>query len=54
MRKHVDANLLQEILNYLATCPYHQVHKLIGGMMQDAKDYEAPPAVAAPEVSDGK
>ena len=47
MKHSVSTNVLQEILNYLASRPYTEVVVLIKTLQEDAK---AIPEAAAPEV----
>jgi hypothetical protein len=42
MRHSVKSELLQQLMSYLSTRPFNEVHKLISELASDAKPIEEP------------
>jgi len=47
MRFTIDKAILEQVLNFLATKPYHEVAQLIATIQQNVKPIEEPPAPVA-------
>ena len=47
MRFTIDKAILEQVLNFLATKPYHEVAQLIATIQQNVKPVEESPAPAA-------